>query len=73
MLLLQFYPSMAGLQLPVLQKVFAFQVHTGEFVQIVHVGNNHWCDCSDSESKCLHRLSIHAPRELLCVLLLCKH
>ena len=43
MLLLQFYPSMAGLQPPVLQKVFAFQVHTGEFVQIVHVGNNHWC------------------------------
>ncbi len=28
---------------PVLQKVFAFQVHSGEFVQIVHVRNNHWC------------------------------
>ena len=43
MLLLQFYPSMAGLQPPVLQNAFAFQVHSGEFVQIVHVRNNHWC------------------------------
>ena len=43
MLLLQFFPNMAGLQPPVLQKVCAFQVHSGEFVQIVHVGNNHWC------------------------------
>ena len=43
MLLLQFYPNMAGLQPPVLQKVFGFQVHSGEFVQIVHVRNNHWC------------------------------
>ena len=39
-LLLQFFPDMAGLQPPVLQKVFAFQVHSGEFVQIIH---NHWC------------------------------
>ena len=39
-LLLQFFPDMAG---PVLQKVFAFQVHSGEFVQIIHVRNNHWC------------------------------
>ena len=37
---LQFFPNMAGLQPPVLQKVFAFQV---EFVQIIHVRNNHWC------------------------------
>ena len=22
--------------------MFAFQVHSGEFVQIVHVSNNHW-------------------------------
>ena len=43
MLLLQFYPDMAGLQPPVLQKVFAFQVHSGEFVQIVHVRKSHWC------------------------------
>ena len=42
-LLLQFFPDMAGLQPPVLQKVFAFQVHSGEFVQIIHVRNNHWC------------------------------
>ena len=38
-----FFPDMAGLQPPVLQKVFAFQVHSGEFVQIIHVRNNHWC------------------------------
>ena len=42
-LLLQFFPDMAGLQPPVLQKLFAFQVHSGEFVQIIHVRNNHWC------------------------------
>ena len=34
---------MAGLQPPVLQKVLQFHVHSGEFVQIVHVRNNHWC------------------------------
>ena len=33
-LLLQFFPDMAGLQPPVLQKVFAFQVHSGEFVRM---------------------------------------
>jgi hypothetical protein len=43
MLLLQFFPNMAGLQPPTLQKVFAFQVHSGDFVQIIHVRNNHWC------------------------------
>ena len=43
MLLLQFFPNMAGLQPPVLQKVLQFHVHSGEFVQIVHVRNNHWC------------------------------
>ena len=43
MLLLQFFPNMAGLQPPTLQKVFAFRVHSGEFVQIIHVRNNHWC------------------------------
>lgn len=41
-ILLQFFPNMAGLQPPTLQKVFAFQVHSGEFVQIIHVRNNHW-------------------------------
>ena len=41
MLLLQFFPNMAGLQPPTLQRVFAFQVHSGEFVQIIHVRNNH--------------------------------
>ena len=42
MILLQFFPNMAGLQPPTLQKVFALQVHFGEFLQIVHVRNNHW-------------------------------
>ena len=40
MLMLQHFSNMAGLQPPTLQKVFAFQVHSGEFVQ---VRNNHWC------------------------------
>ena len=43
MLLLQFHPRMTGLQPPALQKVFAFHVHSGEFVQILHVRNSHWC------------------------------
>ena len=43
MILLQFFPNMAGLQPPTLQRVFAFQVPSGEFVQIIHVRNNHWC------------------------------
>ena len=34
MLLLQFYPNMAGLQPPVLQKVHEFEVHCGEFIQM---------------------------------------
>jgi hypothetical protein len=42
MMLLQFFPNMAGLQPPTLQKVFAFQVHSGEFVQIIHVRKTHW-------------------------------
>ena len=43
MLMLQHFPHMAGLQPPTLQKVFAFQVHSGEFVQIIHVRHSHWC------------------------------
>ena len=39
MMLLQFFPNMAGLQPPTL---FAFQVHSGEFIQMIHVRNNHW-------------------------------
>ena len=26
-----------------LQKNSAFTVHRGEFIQIIHVGGNHWC------------------------------
>ena len=43
MLILQHFPNVAGLQPPTLQKVFAFQVHCGEFVQIINISNNHWC------------------------------
>ena len=43
MILLQFFPNMAGLQPPTLQKVLGFLVHSGEFVQIIHVRNSHWC------------------------------
>ena len=55
-LLLQFFPNMAGLQPPVLQEVRAFQVHSGEFVQITHVRNNHWCVVSTvgCESGAIH-------------------
>ena len=34
---------MSGLQPPCVQHVLAFKVHSGEFIQIVHVRNNHWC------------------------------
>ena len=43
MLMLQYFPGMSGLQPPTLQEVCAFQVHTGEFVQIVNIRNKHWC------------------------------
>ena len=71
MLLLQFFPNMAGLQPPVLQEVFAFQVHTGEFVQIINVRKKHWCVVStvgcesgcvrvyDSLYKTLSRETVH--------------
>ena len=40
---IQYFPGMSGLQPPTLQEVCAFQVHTGEFVQIVNIRNKHWC------------------------------
>ena len=43
MLMLQYFPNMAGLQPLSLKKVFAFQVHSGEFVPIINVKNKHWC------------------------------
>ena len=42
-ILLQYFPNMAGLQPATMQKVFGFHAHSGEFVQIIHVRNNHWC------------------------------
>ena len=43
MIMLQHFPSMAGLQPLALQRVFAFHVHCGAFVHIINVSNNHWC------------------------------
>lgn len=43
LLRLQQFPHMSGLQSPVLQQTLAFQVHSGEFVQIVNIRNSHWC------------------------------
>ena len=47
-LLLQQFPNMSGLQPPTLAQAMAFQVHRGEeFVQILCVGDNHWCTVSN--------------------------
>ena len=72
-LLLQIFPNMAGLQPPVLQKVLQFHVHSGEFVQIVHVRNNHWCVASTvgCESGVIHvydSLYRSLSRETLCLI-----
>ena len=37
LLMLQQFPHMSGLQAPTLQQAQAFQIHRGEFVQIIHV------------------------------------
>ncbi len=42
-LVLHQFPGMSGLESPVLQGTLSFQVHRNEFVQIVHVGDTHWC------------------------------
>ena len=47
MLLLQQFPLMSGLQPPTLAQAMAFQVHMGEFVQILCVGGCHWCTISN--------------------------
>ena len=39
--------TVSGLEPPVLQQTLSFQRHTGEFVQILHVGNCHWCVVSN--------------------------
>ena len=41
-LMLQHFPLMSGLQPPILQHAWGFDVHRGDFVQILHVHNNHW-------------------------------
>ena len=40
--MLQHFPLMSGLQLPTLQHAWGFDVHRGDFVQILHVHNSHW-------------------------------
>ena len=47
LIMLQHFPHMSGLQPPTLQQTMAFDVHRGEFVQILHVHNSHWCAVSN--------------------------
>ena len=54
LLILQQFPHISGLQNPILQQTLTFQVHRGEFVQVINVRNNHWCavsniDCGEGE------------------------
>ena len=44
LIILQEFSHLSGLQNPVLQQNLSFQVHRGEFVQIIH---NHWCTVSN--------------------------
>ena len=41
MLMLQHFPLMSGLQPPMLQHAWGFDVHREDFVQILHVHNSH--------------------------------
>ena len=69
LLILQKLPHMPGLQSPVLQQALAFQVHRGQFVQIIYIRNSHWCTvtnigCNEGEVKvpvpfCFH---LYHPR-----------
>ena len=47
LLILQEFPHSSGLQDPVLQQNLSFQVHRGDFVHIINVGNSHWCTVSN--------------------------
>ena len=47
LLILQGCPHLSGLQDPVLQPNRSFQVHRGEFVQIINVRNSDWCTVSN--------------------------
>ena len=47
MLMLQQFPNMSGLEPPTLAQAMAFQVHRGDFVQILNVRNCHWCTISN--------------------------
>ena len=47
LLMLQQFPHVSGLQPPTLAQPMAFQVHRGEFVEILCVRNSHWCTVSN--------------------------
>ena len=47
MLMLQQFPHMTGLEPPTLAQTMAFQVHRGDFVQILNIRNCHWCTISN--------------------------
>ena len=47
MLIMQQFPHVSGLQPPTLAQAMAFQVHRGEFVQILCVRNSHWSTISN--------------------------
>ena len=42
MLLTQHFPDTDGLEPPTLEQIQAFQLHFGEFVQLLNVRNSHW-------------------------------
>ena len=47
LIMLQQFPHISGLQPPTLQQTMAFDVHRGEFVQILNIRNSHWCTVSN--------------------------
>ena len=42
MLLTQHFPDTDGLEPPTLEQIQGFQLHSGEFVQLLNVRNSHW-------------------------------
>ena len=47
LLIMQKFPRIAGLQDPAVHKTLSFQILRGEFVQIIIVGDCHWCTVSN--------------------------
>ena len=48
------FPSIAGLQNPVLGQTFAFDICHGPFIQILNVQGNHWCTIARISSSAVH-------------------